>query len=374
VPAAMTAADRPRLGGRRFSPGAGGPAGSALIRTEATGAVAGVGRAGQTSGVIVDCALYECGARRPGDLPLDEALHAVRSSDGGFVWIGLQEPTQEEVEAVSKELELHPLAVEDAVHAHQRPKLETYGETLFCVLKPAVYVDPEEVVRIDELMLFLGPDFVVTVRHGQSTIFADIRRQLEDDPPGLQCGPLGVLHSVVDRVVDDYGVVLRGLEDDIDDIERHVFSDDRCNHGERIYKLKREILEFRQAVSPLVDPLDDLAQGKVTKAEVTLLEYFRNVHDHAVRITNRVETFDTLLDGALSANLAQVGVRQNEDMRKISAWVAIIATPTLIAGVYGMNFEHMPELGWALGYPFALAIMATACVFLYVLFRRRDWL
>ncbi len=324
--------------------------------------------------MIVDCALYELGSRRPGELVLADALEAVRSSPGAFVWIGLHQPTEDEVAAVSKELELHPLAAEDAVHAHQRPKLESYGDTLFCVLKPAVYVDHEEVVRIGELMLFLGPDFVVTVRHGDSPVFTDVRAQLEDDPARLQCGPLGVLYAVVDRVVDDYGVVLRGLEDDIEDIERQVFSGDRLNHGARIYKLKREVLEFRQAVSPLIDPLEDLAEGKVTKAEDPLLEYFRNVHDHVVRITERVEGFDTLLDGALSANLAQVGVRQNEDMRKITAWVAIIAMPTMIAGVYGMNFEHMPELGWLLGYPFALCLMAGACLWLYFLFRRRGWL
>ncbi len=324
--------------------------------------------------MIVDCALYEYGARRQGELALADALETARSSPGAFVWIGLHEPTEEEFAAVSKELELHSLAVEDAIHAHQRPKLETYGDTLFCVLKPADYVDSDEVVRIGELMMFLGPDFVVTVRHGDASVFADVRRQLEADPPRLQWGPLGVMYAVVDRVVDGYGIVLRGLADDIDDIERQVFSGDRRNHGERIYKLKREVLEFRQAVSPLVEPLEDLAEGKVTKAEHALLEYFRDVHDHVVRITERVEGFDILLDGALSANLAQVGIRQNEDMRKISAWVAIIAMPTMIAGVYGMNFEHMPELGWVLGYPFALVLMVTACVSLYFLFRRRDWL
>ncbi|MDP8937016.1 MAG: magnesium/cobalt transporter CorA [Actinomycetota bacterium] len=323
--------------------------------------------------MIVDCALYELGSRRPGQLALDDALEAVRSSPGAFVWIGLQQPNEDEIASVSKELELHPLAVEDAVHAHQRPKLETYGETLFCVLKPAVYVDSEEVVRIGELMLFLGPGFVVTVRHGDSSVFADVRADLEADPARLQCGPLGVLYAVVDRVVDDYGVVLLGLNDDIDDIDRQVFSDDRVNHGERIYKLKREVLEFRQAVRPLLDPLEDLAEGKI-KGDMALREYFRDVHDHVMRITERVEGVDSLLDGALSANLAQVGVRQNEDMRKITAWVAIIAMPTMIAGVYGMNFEHMPELGWLLGYPFALSIMAVSCLSLYFLFRRREWL
>jgi magnesium transporter len=324
--------------------------------------------------VVVDCALYEFGARRPGDIAVADALDAARSSAGAFVWINLHQPSEDEFAAVGKELDLHPLAVEDAVHAHQRPKLETYGDTLFCVLKPAVYVDHEEVVRIDELMIFVGPDFVVAVRYGESSLLAEVRAQVEKDPARLQSGPMGVLYAVVDRVVDDYGVVVGGLEEDIDDVECQVFSGDRRNHGERIYKLKREVLEFRQAVSPLADPLEDLAAGRIRRGELPLPEYFRDVHDHVVRITERVEGFDSLLDGALSANLAQVGVRQNEDMRKISAWVAIIAMPTMIAGVYGMNFEHMPELGWALGYPFALCLMASACVFLYFLFRRRGWL
>ncbi len=332
------------------------------------------GRGRANCGVIVDCALYESGARKDGELPLFDALEAARSSPGAFVWIGLNQPTEDEFAAVSEELELHPLAVEDAIHAHQRPKLETYGETLFCVLKPADYVDSDEVVRIGELMMFLGSDFVVTVRHDDASVFADTRSQLEADPGRLQWGPLGVLYAVVDRVVDGYGMVLRGLAEDVDDIECQVFSDDRRNHGERIYRLKREVLEFRQAVAPLAEPLEDLAEGRVTKAEHALLEYFRDVHDHVVRTTERVEGFDNLLDGALSANLAQVGVRQNEDMRKITAWVAIIAMPTMIAGVYGMNFEHMPELGWVLGYPFALSLMACGCLSLYVLFRRRGWL
>ena len=185
--------------------------------------------------MIVDCALYESGARREGELVLADALETARSSPGAFVWIGLHQPTEDEFAAVSKELELHPLAVEDAIHAHQRPKLENYGQTLFCVLKPADYVDSEEVVRIGELMMFLGHDFVVTVRHGEASVFADVRHQLEADPPRLQWGPLGVMYAVVDRVVDGYGVVLRGLADDVDEIERQVFSGDRRNHGERIY-------------------------------------------------------------------------------------------------------------------------------------------
>jgi magnesium transporter len=323
--------------------------------------------------VIVDCSVYDNGVRREGTLAIEEALEAARSPDA-FVWIGLLEPTEDEFEAVINEFDLHPLAVEDAVHAHQRPKLESYGETLFIVLKPARYTDPEEIVTLTEIMLFLGDRFLITVRHGESPILSDVRRTMEADPSSMKWGPLGALHAIVDRVVDDYAIVVRSLNTDIDEIERQVFSDERKNHAQRIYRLKVEAVEFRQAVIGLDDPLDALATGKVTEADPVLLHYFRNVHDHLLRVAQRVEAIDNLLNSALTANLAQLGVRQNEDMRRISAWVAIIAVPTMIAGIYGMNFEHMPELGWALGYPFALVLMVVLCVGLYVMFRRRNWL
>jgi magnesium transporter len=324
--------------------------------------------------VIVDCTVYDNGVRREGELPVEQALDAARSSPDAFVWIGLHEPTAEEFVAVVEEFELHPLAVEDAVHAHQRPKLETYGPTLFIVLKAARYVDPDEIVSLTEIMLFLGDGFLITVRHGESAVLAEVRRMLEADPERMKLGPLGVFHAIVDRVVDDYAVVVRGLNTDIEEIERQVFSEERKNHAQRIYRLKVEALEFRQAIVGLDDPLDDLATGKVAKAETVLLDYFRDVHDHLLRVAQRVEAIDNLLSSALTANLAQLGVRQNEDMRRISAWVAIVAVPTMVAGIYGMNFEHMPELGWAFGYPFALALMVSLCLTLYVLFRRRGWL
>jgi magnesium transporter len=324
--------------------------------------------------VIVDCAVYDNESGREAEIPLEDGLDAARSPRDAFVWVDLHEPSEQELAVLSAEFELPPLAVEDAVHAHQRPKVESYGPTLFVVLKPARYVDSQEVVALSEIMLFLGEGFVVSVGHGEDTVLDKVRRSLERDPSRLRCGPLGVLHAIVDRVVDDYAVVVRGLNTDVDEIERQVFSDERTNHAERIHRLKSEVLEFRQAVVPLEDPLEDLATGKVAEAETTLRAYFRDVHDHLLRVSERVEAIDNLLSSALDANLAQVGVRQNEDMRKISAWVAIVALPTFIAGVFGMNFEHMPELGWLLGYPFALGLMATCCVALYVLFRRRDWL
>ncbi|HET7720377.1 MAG TPA: magnesium/cobalt transporter CorA [Acidimicrobiales bacterium] len=323
--------------------------------------------------MIVDCSVYDNGVRREGTLRIEEALEAARSPDA-FVWIGLLEPSENEFEAVIKEFDLHPLAVEDAVHAHQRPKLDTYGETLFIVLKPARYIDSEEIVTLTEIMLFLGERFLISVRHGDSPILGEVRRMMEEDPSRMKWGPLGALHAIIDRVIDDYAIVVRNLNVDIDEIERQVFSDERKNHAQRIYRLKVEAVEFRQAVVGLEDPLDDLATGKVTEADPVLLDYFRDVHDHLLRVAQRIEAIDNLLSSALTANLAQLGVRQNEDMRRISAWVAIVAVPTMIAGIYGMNFEHMPELGWVVGYPFALTLMAVLCVGLYIMFRRRDWL
>jgi magnesium transporter len=324
--------------------------------------------------VIVDCAVYDNSSGRQTEIPLGDGLESARASADAFVWVELHEPSERELDELSEEFELHPLAVEDAVHAHQRPKIERYGPTLFTVLKPARYVDSEEVVTLSEVMVFLGDGFLVTVRHGETSVLDEVRRTLESDPAPLGCGPVAVLHAIMDRVVDDYGVVLRAVDTDVEDIERVVFSQDRKNHGERIYKLKSEMLEFRQAVIPLNDPLDDLANGKLIKAETEMLDYFRNVHDHVTRVSDRIEAIDNLLTSALTADLAQVGVRQNEDMRKMSAWVAIVAVPTMIAGIYGMNFEHMPELGWVFGYPFALGIMATCSLSLYFLFRRREWL
>jgi len=319
--------------------------------------------------VIVDCAVYERGVRMPDPATVREALKTACERPDAFVWLGLHEPTFEEFEEVQEIFDLHPLAVEDAVHAHQRPKVERYGDTLFVVLIPARYVDPEEVVDLGELMLFIGDSFVVTVRHGPSASLAETRRALEADPQRLVTGTTAVLHAVMDRVVDDYHLVAAGLEADIDEIEAAVFSDDRRNHAERIFKLKREVLDFRRAVRPLADPLEDFA-GE----DEALGAYFRDVHDHVLRVSERVDAYEAILTSALNANLAQVGVRQNEDMRKISAWVAILAVPTMVAGIYGMNFEHMPELGWAYGYPLALGVMATACVSLFFFFRKRGWL
>jgi magnesium transporter len=322
--------------------------------------------------MIVDCAIYIEGCRDRESHDVDQALADARRC-GGFVWIGLYQPTEQEFESVTRAFDLHPLAVEDAIHAHQRPKLERYGDGLFVVFKPARYVDSDKVVDIGQVMVFVGRDFVVTVRHGPAASLAEVRRGLEADAQQMQWGPGSVLYAIADKIVDDYATVMRGLDADIDQIEHHVFSGPDKAHAERIFNLKREVLDFRRAVDPLEPALAELAAG-VTPVDQRSTAYFRDVHDHLLRVSEHLTGLDALLDSALAANVAQVGMRQNEDMRKISAWVAIIATPTMIAGIYGMNFEHMPELESALGYPLVLIVMALSCVILYRSFKRRDWL
>ena len=322
--------------------------------------------------MIVDWGLYVDGRRSDEQLTLREALAEADRTDG-FVWIGLHEPSAEEFEDVSSAFGLHPLAVEDAIHAHQRPKLERYGQTLFMVLKPARYVDSVEVIEVDELMLFVGDTFVVTVRHGTSGALSRVRESLEADSDQLRWGPTSVLHAVVDKVVDDYAGVLRSVEVDIDEIEDAVFGEPQAGHAARIFKLKREVLGFRRALEPLAAALSELVEDPKA-LDYGAGAYFRDVHDHVMRAGEHLASLDALLDSVLNANVAQVGMRQNQDMRKISAWVAIVAVPTLIAGIYGMNFEHMPELQWRFGYPLALAAMAIICLTLYRLFKRREWL
>ena len=323
--------------------------------------------------MIVDCAVYEEGRRRDGAVPVHEAMEACRQP-GAFTWIGLYEPTEEEFDSIRREFELHELAVEDAIHAHQRPKLEVYGDMIFIVLKTARYVDPSEVVKLGEILIFLGHDYIITVRHGEASELADVRHGLEEDPELLAHGPGAVLHAILDRVVDDYGPALIGLGDDIDEIENQVFSGERANPAQRIYRLKREVLEFSHAVGPLVDPVDHLAKGRYEVIHEDVRTYFRDVNDHLLRTHDQLESYRDLLTSILSANLAQVTVRQNEDVRRISAIVAILAVPTMIAGIYGMNFEHMPELGWTFGYPLVLVVMVVICYGLFRYFKRVGWL
>jgi magnesium transporter len=323
--------------------------------------------------VIVDCAIYENGVRRDGKVDLEHA-YSQRHEPGRFVWIGLYEPTEQEFDSLTSEFDLHPLAVEDAIHAHQRPKLEVYGEMVFLVLKTARYVDPTEVIELGELLVFLGEDFVITVRHGEGSALTRVRDALDADPERLSRGPGAVLHAILDLVVDDYQPAIEGLETDIDEVEEELFSGRRTNPAERIYRLQNEVLSFRKATAPLVDPLHKLASGHYELIHHEIRDYFRDVNDHLIRVRDQLDGMRDLLSSSLQANLSQVAVRQNEDMRRISAWVAIIAVPTAIAGIYGMNFDDMPELRWNLGYPAVLLVMLVICASLYRYFRRSGWL
>jgi magnesium transporter len=323
--------------------------------------------------VIVDCAIYENGVRRDGKVELAHAYDG-RHEPGRFVWIGLYEPTEEEFHTIQQEFKLHPLAVEDAIHAHQRPKLEIYDEMVFMVLKTARYVDPTEVIQLGEVLVFLGEDFVITVRHGEASSLAGVRETLDADPERLKHGPSSALHAILDHIVDDYQPAIDGLDTDIDEVEEQLFSGERVNPAERIYKLQREVLSFRKATAPLVEPIEKLARGHYLQIHPEVRDYFRDVNDHLMRVRDQLDAMRDLLSSSLQANLAQVGVRQNDDTRKISAWVAIAVVPTAIAGIYGMNFHHMPELRWELGYPAVLAVMLAICTFLYFRFRRSGWL
>ena len=330
--------------------------------------------------VIVDCAAYVDGVRAPGCHDPLRAIEMVRRQHRGFVWIGLHEPDTDEMAEVAKLFGLHELAVEDAVHAYQRPKLDRYNSSLFLVLKTVCYVDHQtgtdavQIVENGEIMLFLGKDFIVSVRHGSHSQLTGVRARLEADPEQLAIGPAAVMHAIADRIVDEYVTVIEQVEDDVDEMENAVFTTSKPVDIEQIYLLKREILGLRRSVAPLAAPLRALSGTPHPLVPAEIREYFTDVEDHLAVVSERVSTFDEMLTTLVSASLAEVTTRQNEDMRKISAWAAIALVPTALAGIYGMNFENMPELTWTCGYPLALGFIATVCVLLYMLLRRRGWL
>jgi magnesium transporter len=324
--------------------------------------------------VIVDKAIYQAGRRRDIEGDISDAFDAARADECDcFVWIGLHEPTAEEFGLIEEELKLHPLAVEDAVDAHQRPKLERYDDTVFVVLKTLDYHDATSDIEVGEIMLFLGADFVVSVRHGAANPLAPVRKRLEADPTMLAFGPAAVLYAVCDEVVDRYGVAAHEVEVDIIELERAVFNPHAEDVTEDIYFLKREVLEFRNAEGPLIPVLEEIVKGRVAQVDGTR-EYFRDVLDHLLRVDGQVDAHNELLTSALTAHLALLGKQQNEDVRKISSWAAIIAIPTMIAGFYGMNFDYMPELRWLFGYPITMAVMIVACAVVYYKLRKSGWL
>ncbi|MGD3107380.1 magnesium/cobalt transporter CorA [Streptomyces sp. YGL11-2] len=330
--------------------------------------------------VIVDCAIYREGRRHECAADFSHALDEARAEGHSFLWLGIHEPTQDEFDRVSSQFGLHPLAVEDALKAHQRPKLEVYDDSVFVVLKPIIYDVTADTVTSSELMVFVGDAFVVTVRHGTASPLTAVRQRLEHHPEILRHGPGAVLYAVSDAVVDHYIEVAGELQVDLEELEAEVFapirrsSQSTRNTAAEIYAFKREVLEFRRATVPLTDPMHRLQSPGVPFVHDHARPFFRDVGDHLARANESVEGLDRLLSDILAAHLAQMGVRQNDDMRKISAWAALAAVPTLIAGIYGMNFSDMPELRWHLGYPAILVVMALIEVSLFRLFKRRGWL
>lgn len=320
----------------------------------------------------MDCGIYRAGERIHHDHPV-AGSHAQATDTSGFVWIGLYEPTAEEFDSVASEFGLHELLVEDALKAHQRAKIDVYGDVYFVVLKTAAYENPDSVV-VGEIQFIVGPSFLVTIRHGVATPLTGVRHHLERDHKLLALGPPAVVYAVADRVVDDYVEVIEELEIDVDEAEAAVFSDDRLNPAERIFGLKRQVLDLLRNVMPVSDVMADLERADSLLVDPALRHYFRDVHDHVQRVLGRLELVRDLLTDALNANLAQVGVRQNNDMRTISAWAALIAAPTMLAGVWGMNFQHMPELDWAYGYVVAVGSMVVVVAALWIRFKRSGWL
>ncbi|WP_239330067.1 magnesium/cobalt transporter CorA [Frankia sp. CiP3] len=341
---------------------------------------------------VMENAFYTEGRRFAQPNSLGETYQLLRERHDehkqDLAWIGLVRPDQREIASIASEFDLHELAVEDAVQAHQRPKLERYGKTLFVVLRAARYNDMREEVEFSELHVFIGDDFVITVRHGDAPELPRVRQRMESDPGLLARGPEAVLYAILDRVVDDYAPVVAGLENDIDEIETEVFRGEPAV-SRRIYELSREVIEFQRATKPLLGMLEALAAGFVKYGvDAELQQYLRDVSDHVVQVVERIEGFRQLLQNILTVNAALVGQRQNEEMKilteasleqneevkKISAWAAILFAPTLVGTVYGMNFDGMPELRWAYGYPFAMALMLAVCVTLFMVFRNRRWL
>jgi len=327
---------------------------------------------------VIGCGVYVDG--RPQEKVAPEDALQVAIERDGFVWLGLYEPSEAELGAIAARYGLHPLAVEDAVYAHQRPKLEQYDDAIFMVLKTATYVEHEhltatsEVVDTGEVMIFLGDHYVITVRHGEHGGLKDLRSRLEEQPDLLCLGPAAVLYAVADLVVDTFVEVATAVDEDVDELEASVFSPQRTDDVGRLYQLKRELMSLRRAVAPLEVPLQKLAERDIDGIPTGIRSYFRDVLDHAIRVRDQVASLDELLTSILQASLARTSLADNEDTRKISAWAAMIAVPTLITGVYGMNFTYMPELNWRYGYPLVLAVIVTVCWMLYRGFKRNGWL
>jgi magnesium transporter len=328
--------------------------------------------------MIANSAAYRDGSRLHVDVRPDD-LEGIRKAaqsgqPGGFVAVGLHEPDEAEMARVAEIFGLHRLAVEDSVHPVQRPKLEKYGDMVFLVLKTLWYVKESDTVKSGQIALFMGPDFVVTVRQAAGFELARVRHDLEEHADVLKQGPAAVVYAVCDRVVDVYEEVIADLEDDVDELEASVFSPQRTHASKRIYELNRELNTLRRAVDPLRDPMHQFARAEVKGVSADAAPFFRDVADHLARVGDAVDSLDNLLSSAFDANLSRIGVQQNDDMRRMSAWAAIAAVITVFAGIYGMNFVNMPELRWSFGYPLLMLVMVGVSVVLYVRFKKSGWL
>ena len=334
-----------------------------------------------STSAVVDAAVYIDGDRVGPRSTLADTYSLLRAQPEGMAWIGLYRPSEDDIASLADEFHLHELAVEDAIVAHQRPKLERYDDTLFVVLRAARYVDEKEEVEFGELHVFVGPDFVVSLRHSEAPDLTAVRRRMESNPDLLALGTEAVLYAIMDKVVDGYLPVVAGLENDIDEIETEVFGGDP-RVSRRIYALSREVVDFQRATRPLVAMIEALMSGfEKYETDEELRRYLRDVADHLDGVVDRLEGFRQLLRDMLTVNATLVAQQQNEEtaaqneeIKKISAWAAILFAPTLIGTIYGMNFVHIPELDWALGYPMALSLMVLVCVSLYFVFKRRNWL
>ena len=331
------------------------------------------GYGGKIPYMILDYALYRNGERALDGSTISELIASARK-DGGFLWVGVSEPTSAEFDGLIQDFQFHPLAIEDAITAKQRPKLETYEGMTFVVVRTTFYEERASQVTTGEILTFIGDHYIVVVRHGEGSPLTGVRSRLEQNPALLKLGPYAVLHAIVDRVIDSYIAIAAELEKDVIEVEQSVFSDRKAYNSEKIYFLKRELLEFSHAIHPLQVPLQRLAVDFNDIVPDELAPFFRDTLDHLHSAVDIADALDNLLTSALSADLAHVQVQQNEDMRKITSWVALAATPTMLAGIYGMNFDHMPELRWSFGYPLVLGVMVVVTSALYYKFKKSNWL
>lgn len=323
--------------------------------------------------MLIDAAWYQNGVRKESGKDFRKLLDSARA-ENGFVWIGLAEPSDSEFHEIADIFNLHPLAVEDAVNAQQRPKLEDFGDQNFLIIKTVFFTDITNDITTGELMLFIGDHFIVIVRHGEGTPLTTVRADLEHRPNFLSLGPWAVVHAVVDRIIDEYTKIATQFDIAIAKLESDVFSDERTTYSEEIYFLKREIIEYRHAIEPLTVPMQRMISETQAIVPKALVPFFRDINDHLSKACDNSSGLDSLLNAVLQADLAHIQLRQNEDVRKISGWVALTAGPTMLAGIYGMNFEHMPELQWKYGYPLMLVFTFSISGFIYYKLKKSGWL